>query len=160
MGFFNKIKNTFNQMTGSTGNIQLRINKAQYARGESIDVAFTLYATGALKGKSVNIELVATERIKFQVPVQNTSSSSNSSWTRTEERTQEHQTYRHVEMLDAAGIQLNEGESREYTGTLRVPEVTQATYQGVNAQHTWQVRAFVDVPMGGDIDAETDIAVL
>ena len=159
MGFFNKIKNTLNQMTGSTGNIQLRINKAQFARGETIEVAFTVYATGALKGKSVNIELVANERIKFQVPVQSMSGT-NSSMTRNEERTQVHQTYRHVEMLDAAGIQLNEGESREYTGTLQVPEITQATYQGVNAQHTWQVRAFIDVPMGADIDAETDITVL
>jgi hypothetical protein len=159
MGFFNKIKNTFNQMTGSTGNLQLRIDKAQYARGEAIEVAFTVYATGALKGKSVNIELVATERIKFQVPVQNTSGS-DSSWTRNEERTQEHQTYRHVEMLEVAGIQLNEGESREFTGTLQVPMGMQPTYQGVNAQHTWKVRAFVDVPMGGDIDAETGITVL
>lgn len=159
MGFLNKIKNTFNQMTGSTGNIQLRVNKAQFARGESIEVAFTLYATGALKGKSVNIELVATERITFQVPVQSMSGT-NSSMTRNEERTQEHQTYRHVELLDGAGIQLNEGENREYTGTLQVPTGTQATYQGVNAQHTWKVRAFVDVSMGADIDAETEITVL
>src|SRR5206468_10500227 len=72
VGFFSKIKQGFSQMVGGTGNMQITVDKQQVERGGSVTVTALLSATGQLKGNSVNLEVTATETIKYQVPVVNT----------------------------------------------------------------------------------------
>ena len=45
------------------------------------------------------------------------------------------------------------------SGQIRVPPAAQPTYRGVDAQHTWWVRAVVEIPLGADIVEEIEIVV-
>jgi hypothetical protein len=162
MGFFGKVKDAFGQLTGSTANVQMQLSTMQLKRGDSFNVSVTVNATGPFKAKGVNLEITGTEHIKFQVEVpdsiQPTGSQIRS--THTEQQTKDNQTYQHRETLAVGEFQMNAGESKQYSGTLQVPEGVLPTYRGVDAQHTWTVRAFVDVPMGADPSAETELTVL
>jgi hypothetical protein len=186
MGFFDKIKNTFSQLTGGTGNVQLQLSSGQVRRGESINVTLTVNATGQLSYRGVYVELVGTEHVKYQVqvstPLTTTSSGPSSPaavaaavgaqtagktldstpqmQTQTQEETRDNVTYQHSDTLESTSVQMTQGQSKQYTATVQVPADAQPTYKGVQAQHTWKVRAHVDVPMGADPGTEAEITVL
>jgi hypothetical protein len=165
MGFFNKLKQGFSQLTGGNGNLQMQLDKQQVERGGSVNISLTLNATGELKAKSVGVEITGTETVKMQVPVAAVTTSGTSSGTfpseqQTEEQTQDSQTYTNQQILDGAAFQMNVGESKQYTGVVQIPQGVQPTYKGVNAIHIWKIRAYADVPMGADISAESEIIVL
>ena len=61
MGFWNKVKEGFTQMTGGGGNMQIVLQNPKVKRGESLNVTITLNATAPLTGKSVNVEVTGTE---------------------------------------------------------------------------------------------------
>ena len=52
MGFWNKVKEGFTQMTGGGGNMQIVLQNPKVKRGESLNVTITLNATAPLTGKS------------------------------------------------------------------------------------------------------------
>jgi hypothetical protein len=64
-----------------------------------------------------------------------------------------------VETAPDAELSLGAGQTREFRGTLQVPADAQPTYRGVDAQHTWRVRAVVVVPLGVDVVAEAEVTV-
>jgi hypothetical protein len=163
MGFFSKIKQGFNQMVGNTGTMQITVDKQQAHRGETVEVTAVLTATNQVQIKSINFEVVATETIKYQVPVTNSSNTSGTSTnfsTNTTQETKDNQTYDNKQVINGVAFAMNQGETHTYTGTVQIPQVSQATYRGVDAVHVWKIRAFADVPMGGDIAAEVEINVL
>lgn len=162
MGFFSKIKNAVGNLTGGNGTMAIQVSNPKVRRGESISVNFTLTATGQLGARGVFVELVATEHVKLQVEKQAaaTVGTTTSGGTYTEEQTKDNETYRHVETIVATAVNMEQGTSNQYSATLQVPAEVQPTYAGVNAQHTWKVRAYADVSMGADIAAESVITVL
>ena len=169
MGFFNKVKQSLSQLVGSTANMQISLDKQQVQRGDSVTVTAVLTATGQLKGNSVNIEVTATETVKYQVPVINTTPSSTtgttsptttSTTTETIEETKDNQTYTSRRTVDATPFVMNQGETRTYTGVMVIPTGQQPTYKGVDAVHVWKIRAYVDVSMGADIAAEAEVLVI
>ncbi len=177
MGFFSKIKQGFSQMVGGTGSMQITLDKQHVERGGSVTVTALLSATGQLKGNSVNLEVAATETIKYQVPVVSTTqatpsgsaasagspamqaASTTSTSTEMTDETKDNQTYSNRQIVDGTPFVMNQGETRNYTGTVQIPQGVQTTYKGVDAVHVWKVRAYVDVPMGADIGAEAEITV-
>jgi len=167
VGFFNKVKQSLSQLVGSTGNMQVSLDKQQVERGGSVTVTAVLTATGQLKGNSVNLELTATETVKYQVPVVNTTSTSStastattSSTTETTEETKDNRTYTDRRIIDPTPFVMNQGETRHYTGVIVIPTGQQPTYKGVDAVHVWMIRAYVDVSMGADIAGEAEVLVI
>jgi Arrestin (or S-antigen), N-terminal domain len=162
MGFFGKVKDALGQLTGSSGNVQMQLSTTQLKRGDSVNASVTVNATGPFKAKGVYLQITGTEHIKFDVEMPDNIQPGGSQIrsTHTEHQTKDNQTYQNQQALAVGEFQMNAGESKQYSGTVQVPEGVLPTYRGVDAQHTWIVRAFVDVPMGGDPSAETEITVL
>jgi hypothetical protein len=165
VGFFGKIKQGFSQLVGSTGNMQISLDKQQVQRGGSVTVTAVLSATGQLKGNSVNLEVTGIETVKYQVPVVSTSSTTGStatasSTTETTEETKDNETFSNRQTMDPAPFVMNQGETRHYTGVVQIPQGVQPTYKGVDAVHVWKIRAYVDVSMGADIGGEAEVTVV
>src|SRR5947207_12212107 len=154
VGFFSKIKQGISQMVGGNGNMQITLDKQQVEMGGSVTVTAVLNATGQLKGNSVNLEVTATETIKYQVPVVDTTSTTqgsaasagspamqaqgSSNSTEMEDETKDNQTYSNRQIIDGTAFVMNQGETRNYTGTVQIPQGVQPTYKGVDAVHVWK----------------------
>lgn len=165
MGFWNKLKQGFTQMTGGGGNMQLQVQNPQVKRGENLNVTIILNSTSQLSGKSVNLEVGGQETIKFQVPMQSTTSAAAGAQgapisTQMQDQTKTSQTYHNAVVVDASPVNMHEGESKQYTASIPIPATVQPTYVGTDAKHEWRVRAFLDVPMGADIDEDAEITVI
>ena len=178
MGFWNKLKQGFTQLTGGGGNMQLQVLNPQVKRGENLNVVITLNSTSQLSGKSVNLEVAALETIKYQVPVQSSTPAPVSTTptatlgttpapapaptvtTTMQDETRTNQTYHNSVVVDAAAVNMQEGETRQYNASIQIPDTAQPTYVGTAATHQWRVRAYLDVPMGSDIDEDAEIIVM
>jgi hypothetical protein len=68
-------------------------------------------------------------------------------------------TFQQVDTVATSELTLPAGQTREYTGQIRIPADAQPTYRGVHAQHVWWVRAVVEIPLGTDIVEETEVRV-
>lgn len=164
MGFWNKVKQGFTQLTGSGGNMQIVPQNPQVKRGEALNIAITLNATAPLTGKNVNVEITGVETIKYQVPVVSTTpgsstQSSLSSTTQYNNETKDNQIYHTSVPVDGA-VSMQMGETKTYTASIPIPENVQPTYTGTDAKHTWHVRAYLDISMGADVDASAEFVVL
>jgi hypothetical protein len=168
VGFFDKIKSAVGQLTGSNGKVTMQLSSQQVKRGDTINVTLQVNATGDLQAKGVHVELVGTEYVKYLYPesVADTGASATpgttagTDTTRTVEGSQYNQTFRQQTPFSMAPLNMQEGQSQQFTGTIQVPANAQPTYLGVDARHTWKVRAFVDVSMGADPDTEIEILVI
>jgi cell envelope opacity-associated protein A len=173
MGFWDKIKQGISQMTGNAGTMQLQLDRTELRRGESLTATFTLTSTSPFEARNVGIEITAAETVKYKVDVPNTTTTpppagntaptvapTTTTTITTEERTNTAETYRNQQVVENTPFKLNQGESRNYTATVQVPPTAQPTYAGPAATHIWKVRAYADVPMGGDPTAEIEIHVL
>ena len=165
MGFWNKLKQGFTQLTGGGGNMQLQVLNPQVKRGENLNVAITLNCTSQLSGKSVNLEVAGQETIKFQVPVPATTSpaatAQGASITpQTQEQTKSSQTYHNSVVVDAGPVNMQQGETKQYNASIPIPATVQPSYAGTDARHEWRVRAYLDISLGADIDEDAEITVL
>ncbi|MGA7730178.1 MAG: hypothetical protein WCD37_02780 [Chloroflexia bacterium] len=165
MGFWNKLKQGFTQLTGGGGNMQLQVVNPQVKRGENLNVVITLNCTSQLSGKSVNVEVAGQESIKFQVPVPATTSpaatAQGASITQQmQEQTKSTQTYHNSVVVDAGPVNMQQGETKQYNASIPIPETVQPSYVGTAARHEWRVRAYLDISMGADIDEDAEITVL
>jgi hypothetical protein len=172
MGFWNKLKQGFGQLTGSSGNMQLVVQNPQVKRGENLNVQITLTATNQLSGKNVVLEVGGQETVKFQIPVPATTSpaasaqgasiatQSTSIATEMQDQTKSNQTYHNSVVVDAGPVNMQLGETKQYNASILIPETVQPSYKGTDATHEWRVRAYLDVPMGADIDEDSEITVL
>jgi uncharacterized membrane protein len=163
MGFWNKVKQGITQMTGGGGNMQIVLQNPQVKKGESLNVTITLTATAVLSGKSVNLEVNSVETVKFQVPVVSTTPGSStqaslSSTTQYNNETKDNQLYHGAVAVDGA-VSMQPGETKTYTVSIPIPANVQPTFAGTDAKHSWFAHAYLDVPMGADIDARADFTV-
>jgi hypothetical protein len=163
MGFWNKLKDGFTQMTGGGGNMQIVLQNPKVKRGESLNVTITLNATAPLTGKSVNVEVTGIETVKFQVPVVSTTPGSStqgslSTTTQYNQETKNNQIYHTSVPVDGA-VSMQAGETKTYTAAVPIPESVQPSYTGTDAKHTWHVRAYLDISMGADVDASAEFEV-
>lgn len=152
MGFFNKLKN----LVSKSAEVQMQVSEMQVRRGDSVKVLVTVNAVGQLDAKGVFLEITGYETVKYQYEAK----IDGSTTTRTESGTKGNQTYSRRDPLVGERLTMNQGESRQFEGTVQIPPTAQPTYNGIDARHEWKIRALVDVPMGGDPDTETSIIVL
>ena len=165
MGFWNKLKQGFTQLTGGGGNMQLVVQNPQVKRGENLNVQITLNATAQLSGKNVQLEVGGLETVKFQVPVQSTTAPAANAQgasiaTEMHDQTKTNQTYHNSVVVDAGPVNMQQGETKQYNASIQIPETAQPSYTGTDAKHEWRVRAYLDVSMGADIDEDSEITVL
>jgi hypothetical protein len=164
MGFWDKVKQGFTQMTGGGGNMQITLQNPQVKRGEALNVTITLNATAPLTGKSVNVEVTGIETIKYKVPVVSTTPGSSTQGalaptTQYNDETKDNQLFHTTVPVDGA-VSMQQGETKTYTASVPIPENVQPTYTGTDAKHTWHVRAYLDISMGADIDASAEFVVV
>ncbi len=165
MGFWNKLKQGLSQLTGGGGNMQLVVQNPQVKRGENLNVQITLNATAQLSGKNVMLEVGGQETVKFQVPVPATTSPAATAQgasvaTQMQDQTKTNQIYHNSVVVDAGPVNMQPGETKQYNASIQIPQTVQPSYTGTDAKHEWRVRAFLDVPMGADIDEDSEIVVL
>jgi hypothetical protein len=164
MGFWNKLKQGITQMTGGGGNMQLQLASTQVKRGENLNATITLNCTSQLSGKSINLEVMGVETVKYQVPVLSTSTTTTAQGTSTttemQEETKDNQTYHSSVVVDPNPVQMNQGESKQWAASIAIPANVPPAYTGTDAKHVWHVRAYLEVPMGADIDADAEFIVL
>lgn len=165
MGFWNKLKQGLTQLTGGGGNMQLVVQNPRVKRGETLNVQITLNATANMSGKTVNLEVAAVETIKYKVPVPAATSASagaqgTSISNETRDETATNQMYHNAIIVDNGPVNMQQGETKQYNASIVIPENVQPSYVGYNASNAWRVRAFLDVPMGADIDEDVEITVL
>jgi sporulation-control protein spo0M len=156
--------NIFNRLIGGGGNMQLQLYNTEVKRGQSLTATVLLNCTSELKGRSINLEIKSVEQIHLDAPVASTVSSQNDGitigGTQTTARTIINQIYHNLIVLDANPGVMQKGESKQFTATFTIPVNMPATYIGKDARHTWQIRAFLDIPMAVDIDVSSVITVL
>ncbi|MEA2573172.1 MAG: hypothetical protein QOH93_470 [Chloroflexia bacterium] len=152
MGFFNKLKN----LVSKAAEVQMQVSEMQVRRGDSVKVVVTVNAVGQLDAKGVFLEITGFETVKYQYEEK----IQGSTMTRTASGTKSNQTYSRRDPLLASRLTMNQGETRQFEGTVEIPPTAQPSYSGIDANHEWKIRALVDVSMGGDPDCETSISVL
>src|SRR4051812_8738444 len=109
MGFWNKLKQGITQLTGGGGNMQLVVQNPKVKRGESLNVQITLNATAQLSGKSVQLQVMALETIKYKVPAQSTTAPAanaqgSSLTTEMKDETSSNQIYQNAVLVDAGPV--------------------------------------------------------
>lgn len=154
MGFLSKLKNTIGQLAGTTANVQMQVSNMQAHRGDSIAVMIAVNATGQLTANGVFLELVGMETLEYEYEVTDSSSSTSK-----RRGTKCNETYRQRDTLLAGGLVLNQGETRQFQGTIQIPHNALLSYNGVEARHEWKIRGIVEVSMGADPDCEIQIFV-
>ena len=152
MGLFDKIARGVSGFVGAGGDIDLRLNKDTFRRGEPVEFSFTINATNDVKARAVKVRLSAGERVQVEFREKQEDGSYE---TRTETGIEE--TFKQ-EMQVGGAMDLIEGQSYDFSGSINIPPDVQPTYQGRNASHTWKFRAYVD-KSGTDIAAEQEIFV-
>ncbi len=152
MGFFDKITKGVSGFVGAGGNIELRLNKDTFQRGEPVEFQFTINATNDVKARAVKVRLSAEEHVQVEFQEKQESGSYQ---TRTEEQWEE--TFKQEVQVGGA-MELQEGESYDFSGSINIPPDVQPTYRGRKAEHAWKFRAYVDKG-GADIGADQEIFV-
>jgi hypothetical protein len=167
MGFLDRVKASFAQAMGGKAKLTLEVATTTATPGAGIDYRVALVTTGPLKAEKVTIGLYGTERVRVWTSGSPAASRLNADADGSDPSpvqslgglSRDLSTFQQVEPVVAGELVLPAGESREWAGTLRLPEDLQPTYRGVDAQHTWRVRAVVWIPLGVDLVEETEIVV-
>ena len=163
MGFLDRVKASFSQAVGGKTALQLEVTPAAVAAGETVEWRLVLVTSGPLKADRILVGLEGRERVRVWVgappaggagPAERLSDAPPAGgWAR------ETITFQQAEPVGNGEVILPAGQTREYQGRLQVPATVQPTYRGVDAQHTWRVRAVVEIPLGVDLIEEREILV-
>lgn len=165
MGFLDRVKASFSQTVGGKTALQLDVTPAAVAPGETVEWRLVLVTSGPLKADRIMVGLDGRERVRVWMagppagspagPAARLADSEPPAggWAR------ETVTFRQAEPVGDGEVSLSAGQTREYQGRLQVPATVQPTYRGVDAQHTWRVRAVVEIPLGVDLVEEREILV-
>jgi hypothetical protein len=166
MGFLDRVKASFSQAMGGKASLDLELAQATVAPGDTLDYRVVLVTTGPLNADRLTVGLYGRERIRVWTSGLPPSAAAPSDSGGLGEAgpsapglARESTTAQHVETVAGAELSLAAGQTREFRGSLQVPADAQPTYRGVDAQHTWCVRAVVVVPLGVDVVAEADVTI-
>lgn len=141
MGFFSKIKNAKNFITGGGAEVQVSVPQASLHQPFPVQVAAQV-KDGEMKINKVYLQVRAVERVTVH---------------KVETETGKRDVHETVEtcslQLDVAGAQmLSAAAPGEWQVMVALPHGSLPTFRGRNATHTWQVCAFLD-KTGNDPDS-------
>ena len=166
MGFLDRVKASFSQAMGGKASLDLELAQQTVAPGDTLDYRVVLVTTGPLNADRLTVGLYGRERIRVWTgglpPPGRTAGDHvglGEAAPSAPGLARESTTAQYVETVAGAELSLSAGQSREFRGTLQVPADVQPTYRGVDAQHTWRVRAVVVVPLGVDVVSEVDVTI-
>jgi hypothetical protein len=166
MGFLDRVKASFSQAVGGKASLDLDLAQDTVAPGDTLDYRLVLVTSGPLNADRLTIGLYGRERIRVWTgglpPPGRGADDSLGLGEAPPSATglaRESTTAQYVETVAGAELSLSAGQTREFRGSLQVPADAQPTYRGVDAQHTWRVRAVVVVPLGVDVVAEADVTI-
>lgn len=166
MGFLDRVKASFSQAMGGKASLDLELAQQTVAPGDTLEYRVVLVTTGPLNADRLTVGLYGRERIRVWtsgLPPPGAAAGDRVALGDAPPSApglaRESTTAQYVETVPDAELSLGAGQTREYRGSLQVPPDAQPTYRGVDAQHTWRVRAVVVVPLGEDIHAEADVTI-
>ena len=166
MGFLDRVKASFSQAMGGKASLDLELAQQTVAPGDTLEYRVVLVTTGPLNAARLTVGLYGRERIRVWtsgLPPPGAAAGGRVALGDAPPSApglaRESTTAQYVETVPDAELSLGAGQTREYRGSLQVPPDAQPTYRGVDAQHTWRVRAVVVVPLGEDIHAEADVTI-
>jgi hypothetical protein len=162
MGLFDTFKGMVQAVTGGAARVAIEFDPLGFA-GEDVRVRVSVTSTGGeVKSQGVFVDILGSEQIK--VPAASVASAAqNTSRPMAEALPTGHQSQlaRDVEVNHvtcsqsfqiAPAFVLTPGESRQFEGTIRLPQGIQPTYHGRHAQHSWHIRGRLE-SWGNDPDS-------
>jgi hypothetical protein len=166
MGFLDRVKASFSQAMGGKATLDLELAQQTAAPGGTLEYRVVLVTTGPLNADRLTVGLYGRERIRVWTsslppsgPAPGDHAGLGDAAPSASGLARESTTAQQVETVAGAELSLAAGQTREFRGSLQVPADAQPTYRGVDAQHTWRVRAVVVVPLGVDVVAEADVTI-
>jgi len=138
MGFFDKIKNAVNAVTGGAAKVSIQTSSAWSYTGDTLKVAVTATSSGGeVKSKGIFIDLLAEEEIRFKVD--------------NDKQTDKTTTFSR-EFQIAPPFVLAPNDTKGFEGAIQIPIDVQPSYHGKNADHNWYIRGRVEA-LGNDPDS-------
>jgi hypothetical protein len=154
MGMWDTILNGVSRVTGSAATVTATLSPAAVMPGDEMTIEVEVVNGNApLDVRALVLDVEANEHIALQ-SMEHTLDAMVQSMERSQGRrigtaplaAQPHDAnvFR-AEVRVAGPITLGVGERKRYTGRVRLPPRSQPTYLGVNVQHTWRLRARLDI---------------
>ena len=141
MGLFGKIKNAKNFITGGGAEVQVSVPQASRQQPFQVNVAAQV-KDGEMKINKVYVKVRAVEKVTVRkVQTENG-------------RRDVHESVETCNIqVDVAGAQFLSPEAPgQWAASVAIPQGSLPTFQGHNAEHKWQVCAFLD-KSGNDPDS-------
>lgn len=143
MGIFSALKSAVQAVTGGAAKVSIDIPLTAQP-GEEVEVRVTCTSSGGeVKSQGVFVDLLGSERVKIKGGSGTEADKSDTSAT--------NQTF-HQSFQIVGPLVLSANETREFTGTIRLPDHLQPTYTGVCAHHEWFLRGRLEA-WGNDPDS-------
>ena len=127
MGLFSAIKSAVQSVTGGAARVNIELPAVAYA-GDEVQVRVTCTSTGGeVKSQGVFVDLLGTEKVNIKGGTTNSSGEK-------QDVSVANNTFSQAFQI-AGPLVLGANETREFTGTFRIPSSLQPSYNGVHAQH-------------------------
>jgi hypothetical protein len=144
MGLFSAIKNAVKSVTGGAATVTIEYPATAYA-GDEVQVRIVCTSTGGeVKSQGVFIDLQGAEKVSIKGGSQNSSGEK-------QDINVVNNTFSQAFQISGPMV-LGANETREFTGTFRIPTGLQPSYNGVHVHHEWQVRGRLEA-WGNDPDS-------
>lgn len=162
MGMWKSVLNTVSRITGSAAQLAVTFTPAAVMPGDEVTVEIEVVNGDAvLEVRSLVLDVESNEHVTLQ----STERVLDEMLHAIEQQGRRQPTAKPLSMQPhdvnvfraqvrvAAPLTLGVGEQKRYTGRVRLPAKSQPTYLGTNVQHTWRLRARLDV-LGTDPSSE------
>jgi hypothetical protein len=144
MGVFSALKNAMSAVTGGAARISIELPVVAYT-GDEVQVRVTCTSTGGeVKSQGVFVDLWGTEKVSIKGGTQTKEGEK-------QDLNVTNNTFNQAFQI-AGPFVLGANETRDFTGSFRVPSSLQPTYNGVHAQHEWSLRGRLEA-WGNDPDS-------
>jgi hypothetical protein len=144
MGLFSALKSAVSAVTGGAARVGVDF-PAVACTGDEVQVRVTCTSTGGeVKSQGVFIDLWGSEKVSIKGGSQNANGEK-------QDVNVTNNTFSQAFQI-AGPFTLGAGETREFTGTFRIPASLQPSYNGVHAHHEWSLRGRMEA-WGNDPDS-------
>ncbi len=144
MGLFSAIKNAVKSVTGGAADVSIEFPAVACA-GDEVEVRVVCTSTGGeVKSQGVFVDLLGSEKVSIKGGTKSDSGEK-------QDVSVTNNTFSQAFQI-AGPLVLGANETREFTGTFRIPTSLQPSYNGVHAQHEWYLRGRLEA-WGNDPDS-------